>query len=207
MHILIVGIPNSPLVAGAKIASDKGIAVSWVDSESQATNWKRFHGIVNVVMVDVGINIAELTARLAEESIKAPIIACGMTNDVRTAVAVVHAGAREYVSLLPDAEIIAAMLVAVSDGTNDLIDGDEAVALIVDVAEQVKPSGALVRRTIADVERDLILETLKHCLGNRTHAANILGISVRTLRNKLHDYAADGLFVPPPLRGDLRGVA
>jgi two-component system response regulator FlrC len=75
------------------------------------------------------------------------------------------------------------------------------------VAEQVKPSGALVRRTLADVERDLILETLRHCLGNRTHAANILGISVRTLRNKLHDYAADGLIVPPPFGGDLRGAA
>src|SRR5262249_31294979 len=51
---------------------------------------------------------------------------------------------------------------------------------------------ALVGRTVAAVERDLILETLKHCLGNRTHAANILGISIRTLRNKLNEYAADG---------------
>ncbi|HEX3500262.1 MAG TPA: sigma-54 dependent transcriptional regulator, partial [Stellaceae bacterium] len=31
--------------------------------------------------------------------------------------------------------------------------------------------GALVGRTVADVERDLIIETLQHCLGNRTHAA------------------------------------
>ena len=52
---------------------------------------------------------------------------------------------------------------------------------------------SLVGRTVADVERDLILETLKHCLGNRTHAANILGISIRTLRNKLNEYAADGV--------------
>jgi DNA-binding NtrC family response regulator len=59
-------------------------------------------------------------------------------------------------------------------------------------------TGALVGRTVADVERDLILETLKHCLGNRTHAANMLGISIRTLRNKLSAYAADGLLVPPP---------
>jgi DNA-binding NtrC family response regulator len=46
----------------------------------------------------------------------------------------------------------------------------------------------LVGRTVADVERDLILKTLDHCLGNRTHAANILGISIRTLRNKLRLY-------------------
>ena len=63
-------------------------------------------------------------------------------------------------------------------------------------AEQV--SRALVGRTVAEVERDLILETLKHCLGNRTHAANVLGISIRTLRNKLNEYAADGTPVPPP---------
>jgi DNA-binding NtrC family response regulator len=73
-------------------------------------------------------------------------------------------------------------------------------------AEQVTRS--LVGRTVADVERDLILETLKHCLGNRTHAANILGISIRTLRNKLNEYSADGVPVPPPTASGLgRGHA
>ena len=56
----------------------------------------------------------------------------------------------------------------------------------------------LVGHTVADVERELILETLKACDGNRTHAANILGISIRTLRNKIHDYAESGIEVPPP---------
>src|SRR5258705_9042826 len=60
---------------------------------------------------------------------------------------------------------------------------------------------ALVGRTVADVERDLILETLKHCLGNRTHAANILGIPLRTLGNKLNEYTGDGVPVPPPGNG------
>jgi DNA-binding NtrC family response regulator len=54
----------------------------------------------------------------------------------------------------------------------------------------------LVGRTVSDVERDLILDTLDHCLGNRTHAANILGISIRTLRNKLREYADAGVSVP-----------
>ena len=72
-------------------------------------------------------------------------------------------------------------------------------------AEQV--SRALVGRTVAEVERDLILETLKHCLGNRTHAANVLGISIRTLRNKLNEYAADGVPVPPPGNGEPRAAA
>jgi DNA-binding NtrC family response regulator len=56
----------------------------------------------------------------------------------------------------------------------------------------------MVGRTVADVERDLILQTLGHCLGNRTHAANILGISIRTLRNKLKQYTDEGVRVPLP---------
>ncbi|MGE0828311.1 MAG: sigma-54 interaction domain-containing protein [Hyphomonadaceae bacterium] len=59
----------------------------------------------------------------------------------------------------------------------------------------------LVGRTVAEVEQDLILETLTHCLGNRTHAAHILGISIRTLRNKLKLYIDSGVEVPPPAAG------
>jgi DNA-binding NtrC family response regulator len=60
----------------------------------------------------------------------------------------------------------------------------------------------LVGRTVADVEKDLILDTLEHCLGNRTHAANILGISIRTLRNKLKLYSEEGVPVPMPGEGE-----
>ena len=56
----------------------------------------------------------------------------------------------------------------------------------------------LIGRTIADVERHLILDTLAFCFGNRTHAARILGISIRTLRNKLNEYMDAGIAVPEP---------
>jgi DNA-binding NtrC family response regulator len=65
----------------------------------------------------------------------------------------------------------------------------------------------LVGRRMEDVERDLIIETLGHTLGNRTHAATILGISIRALRNKLRDYAAQGVAVPRPPGGVAAGVA
>jgi two-component system, response regulator FlrC len=51
------------------------------------------------------------------------------------------------------------------------------------------------------MEQHLIIETLEHCLGNRTHAANILGISIRTLRNKLKEYTEAGVSVPAPQMG------
>ena len=56
---------------------------------------------------------------------------------------------------------------------------------------------ALVGRRVEEVERELIMETLSHCFGNRTRAAEILGISIRTLRNKLAEYRSAGIPVPP----------
>ena len=54
----------------------------------------------------------------------------------------------------------------------------------------------LVGRKVEEVERDLVIGTLAHCLGNRTRAAEILGISIRALRNKIQEYRAMGLPVP-----------
>jgi hypothetical protein len=42
--------------------------------------------------------------------------------------------------------------------------------------------------SIWEMERNLILRTLEQVNGNRTHAAKILDISIRTLRNKLREY-------------------
>jgi DNA-binding NtrC family response regulator len=79
---------------------------------------------------------------------------------------------------------------AVDGGAGSLDDGD----------------AGLVGRTVADVERQLIIDTLSHCLGNRTHAANILGISIRTLRNKLRQYTDEGIAVPRPGVGEHAAV-
>jgi transcriptional regulator with PAS, ATPase and Fis domain len=42
--------------------------------------------------------------------------------------------------------------------------------------------------TVQEAEKILILKTLEHTVQNRTHAAKLLGISIRTLRNKLKEY-------------------
>jgi DNA-binding NtrC family response regulator len=74
------------------------------------------------------------------------------------------------------------------------------------VVAQAAQAAESVRRvsvgvTVAQMEQELIIDTLSHCLGNRTHAATILGISIRTLRNKLRAYLDAGVRVPHPGEG------
>jgi DNA-binding NtrC family response regulator len=54
----------------------------------------------------------------------------------------------------------------------------------------------LIGSTIGEIERELVLQTLARCDGNRTRAARVLGMSIRTLRNKIRLYSADGIEVP-----------
>jgi two-component system response regulator FlrC len=54
-------------------------------------------------------------------------------------------------------------------------------------------------RTIEAVEKDMILDTLYRSKGNRSQAASVLGISIRTLRNKLHEYERNGTPIPRPV--------
>jgi two-component system, response regulator FlrC len=457
MRLLIVGSLHGQLTLATKMAMDKGAAVTHAETIEQTLKVLRSGRGADLLLVDVVVDIAGLVASLAAEHIHVPIVACGTGTDARAAVAAIHAGAKEYIPLPPDAELIAAVLAAVADDQRELVFRDEAMAQVIKLACQIAPSDAsvlitgesgtgkevvarylhsksgrarapfisvncaaipeglleselfghekgsftgavarrigkfeeasdgtllldeisemdvrlqskllralqervidrvggsrpvavnirvlatsnrnladavregkfredllyrlnvvnlqipplrdrpadvlelaqhfakkysqangmplrplsadarralvvsrwpgnvrelentihravllangpeievdairapdgvrldeakgqsaavahaamaaeqvaraLVGRTVADVERDLILETLKHCFGNRTHAANILGISIRTLRNKLNEYAGDGLAIPPPGNGDTRSVA
>ena len=72
------------------------------------------------------------------------------TNDARAAVAAIHAGAKEYIPLPPDPELIAAVLAAVADDSRDLIYRDEAMAQ----RGQARPADRRLRRLGADHRRD-----------------------------------------------------
>jgi two-component system, response regulator FlrC len=195
MRLLTVGTVTGQLAAASKIAAEQGASAIHADGVDTAMMMLRSGKGADLLMVDIAIDMRDLVVRLEAQRIHVPIVACGTHHDAAAAIAAIHAGAREYIPLPPDPQTIAAILTAVAEDACELVDCDESIA------------NRIVGRTVADVERDLILGTLKHCLGNRTHAANILGISVRTLRNKLTVYAADGVRVPPPNSGEVRGAA
>jgi two-component system response regulator FlrC len=67
---------------------------------------------------------------------------------------------------------------------DDLVDRDAGVPRL---------GGSLAGLTVDEVERRLIFDTLERTRNNRTQAARLLGISIRTLRNKLATYRGQGL--------------
>ncbi len=74
--------------------------------------------------------------------------------------------------------------------------GAQKATKMYDFVPDPSATEALVGLPVADVERDLILATLRQTEGNRTHAAHVLGISIRTMRNKLREYADQGVDIP-----------
>lgn len=143
MRLIIVGSLKGQLITAAKIAVSQGAAVTHAESVEQALAVLRAKG-GDLLMVDVEQPIARLVAALEAERIRTPLVACGTSTDARAAVAAIQAGAREYVPLPPDPELIAAVLAAVTADKASLIWRDPAMERVVQLANQIARSDAPV---------------------------------------------------------------
>src|SRR6202166_3137639 len=144
MRLLIVGTLGGQLTTASKIAMDKGANVTHAESNEQALAVLRSGRGADLMLVDVSLDIRDLVARLDAERIHVPIVACGITNDARAAVNAIHAGAKEYIPLPPDPELIAAVLAAVTDDRREMIYRDDSMASVVKLAQQIAGSDASV---------------------------------------------------------------
>ena len=144
MRLLIVGTLNGQLTTATKLAMDKGASVTHAETIDQALAVLRSGRGADLLMVDVALDIRDLVLRLDAERIAAPVVACGIGNDARAAVAAIHAGAKEFIPLPPDPELIAAVLAAVTNDSRELVYRDETMARVVKLAQQIAPSDASV---------------------------------------------------------------
>jgi two-component system, response regulator FlrC len=144
MRLLIVGSLGGQLTTATKIAMDRGASVTHASGNEQALAVLRSGRGADLIMIDVALDIRDLVTRLDAERIHVPIVACGVSNDARAAVRAIHAGAKEYIPLPPDPDLIAAALAAVTDDTREMIYRDEAMARVVKLAQQIAGSDASV---------------------------------------------------------------
>ena len=144
MRLLIVGSLNGQLTAATRIAMDKGASVLQADTIDTALRTLRSGRGADLVMIDVSLPIQRLITSLEEERIHVPVVACGIATDAKAAVAAIRAGAKEYIPLPPDAELIAAVLAAVTADSRDLVVRDEAMQAVLKLADQVAGSEASI---------------------------------------------------------------
>ncbi|MDZ7627259.1 MAG: sigma-54 dependent transcriptional regulator [Parvularculaceae bacterium] len=144
MRLLIVGGMSGQLSAAAKIAMDRGARVAFSgDVEAALSALRRGQG-ADLLMVDVRQDIARLVRGLKEERFAIPVIACGVKSDADAAVAAIRAGAKEFIPLPPDAQLIAAVLEAVVEENRDLVAADPAMKALIALADQVAKSEASI---------------------------------------------------------------
>ena len=144
MRLLIVGTLKGELITAAKMARERGAAVTQVDSLEPALLHLRSGRGADLIMADIAVDIRRLVDAMTAEMMSVPVVACGTGTDARAAVAAIHAGAKEYIPLPPDADLIAAVLEAVTRETSSLIYRDPAMDKVVRLATQVASSEASV---------------------------------------------------------------
>src|SRR5215467_36715 len=173
MRLLIIGTLGGQLTSATKLAMDKGASVTHAASNEQALAVLRSGRGSDLLMVDVTLDIRDLVSRLDAERIHVPIVACGVTNDARAAVNAIHAGAKEYIPLPPDPELIAAVLAAVADDSRELVYRDEAMAHVIKLAQQIAPSDASVLITGESGTGKEVIARYVHAKSNRARKAFI----------------------------------
>ncbi len=144
MRLLIIGTLGGQIGAASRIAMSRGAKVVQVDDIPHGLQTLRSGKGADLVMADVDLEIAELIAALEAERIHIPVVACGLGTDAQAAVKAIRAGAQEYIPLPPDADLIAAVLTAVSEESHAIVFEDERMAGVLKLAHQVAPSEASI---------------------------------------------------------------
>ncbi len=147
MQLLIVGTLEGQIGAASKIALEQGGQVSLAEDIGPAMEILRSGKSIELVMIDVKLDVYKFIQSLEQERINVLVVACGVANDSSLAVKAIKAGAKEYIPLPPDPELIGAVLAAATRENHALIYGDKKTESILKIAKQVAPSEANILLT------------------------------------------------------------
>jgi len=144
MRLLVVGKLNGQLSSAVRMAMGAGAKVSHVESIEAATHALRAGQGADLLMVDYQLDIRALIAANEAERIRVPVVACGVAADAAGAAAAIKAGAKEFIPLPPEAELIAAVLAAVADDNRPMVVKDPGMLAVLGLADQIAASDASI---------------------------------------------------------------
>lgn len=147
MELLIVGTLEGQIGAASKIAIQQGGHVSLADNVETGLELLRSGKSIELVMIDVKLDVYKFISSLEAERINVLVVACGVANDTSLAVKAIKAGAKEYIPLPPDPELIGAVLAAATRENHALIYGDKKTEAVLKLAKQIAPSEANILLT------------------------------------------------------------
>ena len=142
MHLLIIGTLDGQIGAASQIARSRGATVAQSDDVQGGLRALRSGRGADLVMIDVRLDVGALVQGLRTERMTVPVVACGIGADTQAAVRAIKAGAKEYIPLPPDADLIAAVLSAVAEENHAIVSQDPRMAAVLKLADQVAPSDA-----------------------------------------------------------------
>ncbi len=189
MRLLIVGTLGGQIGAASQIAVKRGAKVQQADTSEIALQLLRDGEGADLVMADIALDLEGFIQSLEAERIHIPVVACGVGTDTQAAVRAIRAGAKEYVPLPPDAELIAAVLEAVVEESQTIIHKDPKMVELLRMAEQVAPSEASILITGPSGTGKEILSNYIHNKskrkGGRFVAVNCAAIPENLLESEL----------------------
>ena len=192
MELLIVGTLDGQIGAASKIAISQGGQVSLAQDIEAALNVLRSGKSIELVMIDVKLDVYKFISSLEKERINVLVVACGVANDTSLAVKAIKAGAKEYIPLPPDAELIGAVLAAATRENHALIYGDKKTEAILKMAKQIAPSEASVLLTGSSGTGKEIFSRFVHDNSKRANkkfvAVNCAAIPETLLESELFGY-------------------
>lgn len=144
MRLLIIGDLSGQIGQASQMARSRGAKVSQVSSVDDAYNMLCDGQGADVIMIEVHHDIARLVELLEGARITLPIVACGIEANAKIAAAAIRSGAKEYIPLPPDEELIAAVLEAIAEEPQSVVHGSDAMRKILAMADQIAPSDASI---------------------------------------------------------------
>lgn len=192
MELLIVGTLEGQIGAASKIAVQQGGQVTLADTIEHGLDVLRSGKSIELVMIDVKLDVYKFISSLEQERINVLVVACGVANDPSLAVKAIKAGAKEYIPLPPDAELIGAVLAAATRESHALIYGDKKTESILKMAKQIAPSEANILLTGESGTGKEIFSRFVHDNSKRTNkkfvAVNCAAIPETLLESELFGY-------------------
>ena len=169
MQLLVLGQLNSEISKAIEIARKRNAKVLLVESIEDALEVIRNGKSADLFLIDVSFDIKTISESLISEHIVTNIVAYGLNASPKEAVKAIKDGAKEFLPLPPDEELIAALLEIISKDERKLIYKSESMRQIISIAEKVAKSDAHILIT---GESGTGKEVLAHFIHNNSNRKN-----------------------------------